>query len=413
MLKRWNLMLIAGSFLLSIFGTFITRSGVIASVHSFTQSSVGYYFLVFLLLAAVFSFVLIWSRWPRLESEAELDSVVSREAAFLFNNLALVGIAFSVLWGTLFPIISELVRDVKITVGPPFFNRVNVPLGLLLLALTGIGPLIAWRRASPANLRRQFVLPVTAGLIMLAVLLASGARDGYAVSAIALGAFVTGAIVQEFWRGARARMRMHAESAPVALGRLVSRNRRRYGGYLVHVAVVMFFVAFAGMAFKQETEATLKPGESVELVSPFGHTYRFRHEGVSQFKALNRFVSAATVRVIRDGEDLGLLVSEKRQHLDALGQPTFEPSTEVGIRSDLREDIYLVYAGSIGGTEEAVYRVAINPLVWWVWAAGFLLTFGGLITMWPGGVAVRSVSERAPSVSQPVQGAELAGVGAG
>src|SRR5688500_9725589 len=347
MLKRWNLALVVGTFLLSIFGTFITRSGVIASVHSFTQSNVGYFFLVFLVLAAVFSFVLIWSRWPRLESEAELDSVVSREAAFLFNNLALVGIAFSVLWGTLFPIISELVRETKITVGPPFFNRVNVPLGLLLLALTGIGPLIAWRKASAANLRRQFVLPVAAGLVTAAVLLAAGARDGYAIVAIGLGAFVTGAVLQEFWRGVRARMRMYGEAAPVALGRLVARNRRRYGGYLVHVAIVIYFVAFAGMAFKRETEATLKPGQSVELASPFGHTYRFTHEGVSQYKALNRFVSAAAVRVHRDGADLGLLVSEKRQHVDTFGQPTFEPSTEVGIRSDLREDIYLVYAGPV------------------------------------------------------------------
>ena len=412
MLKRWNLMLIAGSFLLSIFGTFITRSGVIASVHSFTQSNVGYFFLVFLLLAAIFSFVLIWSRWPRLESEAELDSMVSREAAFLFNNLALVGIAFSVLWGTLFPIISELVRDTKITVGPPFFNRVNVPLGLLLLALTGIGPLIAWRKASAANLRRQFVMPLAAGIVALAALLATGARDGYAVVAIALGAFVTGAVAQEFWRGVRARMRMHAEAAPVALGRLVARNRRRYGGYLVHVAIVIYFVAFAGMAFKKETEATLRPGQSVELASPFGHTYRFMHEGVSQFKALNRFVSAATVRVFRDGEDIGLLVSEKRQHVDTFGRPTFEPSTEVGIRSDLREDLYLVYAGSVEGTEEAVYRVAINPLVWWVWAGGFVLTLGGLITMWPGGLAVRRVSERAPAVREQAPTAELAGAGA-
>ncbi len=413
MLKRWNLMLIAGSFLLSIFGTFITRSGVIASVHSFTQSSVGYYFLVFLLLAAVFSFVLIWSRWPRLEAEVELDSMVSREAAFLFNNLALVGIAFSVLWGTLFPIISELVRDTKITVGPPFFNRVNVPLGLLLLALTGIGPLIAWRKASAANLRRQFVMPVAAGLVTLALLLVAGARNGYAIMAIALGAFVTGAIVQEFWRGVRARVRMHSESVPVALARLVARNRRRYGGYLVHVGIVIFFVAFAGMAFKTETEATLRPGESVELVSPFGHTYRFLHEGVSQYESLNRFVSAAAMRVFRDGKDLGLLVSEKRQHVDASGQPTFEPSTEVGIRSDLREDIYLVYAGSVQGTEEAVYRVAINPLVWWVWAGGFVLTIGGLITMWPGGMAVRRAVERAPARREPAPDAGLAGVVSG
>src|SRR3989475_6399 len=211
MLKRWNLGLIVGTFLLSIFGTFITRSGVIASVHSFTQSNVGWFFLAFLVMAGVLSFTLLYTRWPALEPEAQLESLASREAAFLFNNLVLIGIAFSVLWGTLFPILSEAVRGTKITVGPPFFNRVNVPLGLLLLALTGIGPLIAWRKTSPANLRRQFTAPVTAGVLMAATLLASGMRDFYAVIALALAASVTGTIVQEFWRGVRARRRMHGE----------------------------------------------------------------------------------------------------------------------------------------------------------------------------------------------------------
>src|SRR5437868_2907242 len=186
MLKRWNLGLIVGTFLLSIFGTFITRSGVISSVHSFTQSNVGYFFLAFLVIAGTFGFTLLYTRWPLLEPEASLDSVVSREAAFLFNNLLFVGIAFSVLWGTLFPILSELVRGNKITVGPPFFNRVNVPLGLLLLGLTGVGPLIAWRKASPANLRRQFIVPVASGLVALAALLVFGVRDFYAVTALAL-----------------------------------------------------------------------------------------------------------------------------------------------------------------------------------------------------------------------------------
>src|SRR6266508_616967 len=167
MLKKWNLALILGSWLLSIFVTFITRSGVIASVHSFTQSSVGYFFLAFLVIAGVASFVLYWTRWPLLEADVQLESMLSREAAFLFNNLLFVGIAFSVLWGTLFPILSEAVRGTKITVGPPFFNRVNVPLGLLLLGLTGVGPLIAWRKASAANLRRQFVAPVATGLLAL------------------------------------------------------------------------------------------------------------------------------------------------------------------------------------------------------------------------------------------------------
>ena len=185
MLKRWNFGLIIATFLLSIFGTFITRSGVIASVHSFTQSNVGYFFLAFLLVAAVLAFTLLRTRWESLEAEVQLESVVSREAAFLFNNLLLVGVAFSVLWGTLFPILSELIRGSKITVGPPFFNRVNVPLGLLLLSLTGIGPLIAWRKASTANLKRQFIAPVMAGLVTLALLLSGGLRDGDALGALA------------------------------------------------------------------------------------------------------------------------------------------------------------------------------------------------------------------------------------
>jgi cytochrome c-type biogenesis protein CcmF len=405
MLKRWNLGLIVGTFLLSIFGTFITRSGVISSVHSFTQSNVGYFFLAFLIIAGTFGFTLLYTRWPLLEPEAELDSVVSREGAFLFNNLLFVGIAFSVLWGTLFPILSELVRGHKITVGPPFFNRVNVPLGLLLLALTGVGPLIAWRKASIENLKRQFLTPVSAGLVTLALLLASGMRDLYPLMALALAGFVAGTIVQEFYRGTRARMRMHAEPVPVAFTRLVGRNRRRYGGYLVHVGMLIYFVAFAGMAFKREQEATLKPGQSIEMRSPFGHTYTFTHLGISQFEALNRIVSAATVQVTKDGKPAGLITSEKRQHVDSFKRPTFEPSTEVGIRSGLQEDVYVVFAGAVNGTEEAVYRFNLNPLVWWVWFGGVVLVFGGLVTMWPGGGPV----VRAPRGAPADYGAALAG----
>jgi cytochrome c-type biogenesis protein CcmF len=353
MLKRWNFGLIIGTFLLSIFGTFITRSGVIASVHSFTQSNVGYFFLAFLVVACILAFTLLYTRWSLLQAEVQLESVLSREAAFLFNNLLFVGIAFSVLWGTLFPILSELVKGSKITVGPPFFNRVNVPLGLLLLGLTGIGPLIAWRKASTANLRRQFIAPVTLGVLTLGALLVLGVRDLYAVMALALAGFVAGTILQEFYRGIRARRRMHGESTGVALGRLIARNRRRYGGYIVHAGILIYFVAFAGMAFKQEKEATLKPGEAVEMRSVFGHTYRFTHVGISQYEALNRIVSAATVEVSEDGGPPRLMTSEKRQHVDSFKRPTFEPSTEVAIRSTVQEDLYIVFAGAVNGTEEA------------------------------------------------------------
>jgi cytochrome c-type biogenesis protein CcmF len=407
MLKRWNFALVIGTFLLSIFGTFITRSGVIASVHSFTQSNVGYFFLGFLVVVAILAFTLLYTRWSMLRADVELESVLSREAAFLFNNLLFVGVAFSVLWGTLFPILSELVRGTKITVGVPFFNRVNVPLGLLLLGLTGVGPLIAWRKASANNLKRQFIAPLTSGLITLAVLLALGVRDFHATVAISLAGFVAGTIVQEFYRGVRARRRMHGESPPLAFARLIARNRRRYGGYIVHFGVLIYFVAFAGMAFKREREATLKPGESVEMGSPFGHTYRFTHMGVSQYEALNRIVSAATVEVAKDGRSLGLMTSEKRQHIDSFKRPTFEPSTEVGIRSDLQEDLYIVYAGSVDGTEEAVYRFNINPLVWWVWFGGFVLALGGILTMWPGGGPIGPAPRRAQA------GYEVTLVGAG
>jgi cytochrome c-type biogenesis protein CcmF len=165
----------------------------------------------------------------------------------------------------------------------------------------------------------------------------------------------------------------------------VGRNRRRYGGYLVHLGVLVYFVAFSGMAFRREMEATLKPGESVELASPFGHSYRLTHVGISQYEALNRIVSAATVEISKDGKRVGLMTSEKRQHVDSFKRPTFEPSTEVGIRSGLQEDLYIVFAGAVGGTEQAVYRFTINPLVWWVWFGGFVLVFGGIVTMWPGG----------------------------
>jgi cytochrome c-type biogenesis protein CcmF len=385
MLKKWNLALIIGSWLLSIFGTFITRSGVISSVHSFTQSNVGYFFLFFLLAAGIASFTLYASRLPLLEAETRLESVVSREASFLFNNLLLIGIAFSVLWGTLFPILSELVQGTKVTVGPPFFNLVNIPLGLALLALTGIGPLIAWRRASVPNLKRQFAVPAASGGLTLLVLLVAGMRDVYAVMAIALAGFVATTIVQEFARGVRTRHRQYAEPHLVAFGRLIARNRRRYGGYIVHTGLVVLFVAFAGMAFKTETEAALKPDESVSLRSPYGYIYTFTHLGISQYDALNRQVTAATVEVRRDGRPIGILTPEKRQHVDGLGRPTFQPSTEPSILSFLREDLYSVLGGTVNGTEQAVFRFTINPLVWWVWYGGLIVALGGLIVMWPGG----------------------------
>jgi len=395
MLKKWNMMLIMLSFLLCIFGTFITRSGIVSSVHSFAQSSVGTFFLVFLVVATVGLAWLLWIRFPLLKAEAKLESMASREATFLFNNLLLVGMAFSVLWGTMFPVISELVRGSRVTVGPPFFNQVNIPIGLALLALTGIGPLIAWRRASTHNLRRQFVVPVVAGLVAVFAAVALGMRHGYALMTVSFSAFVVATIMQEFWKGAGARHRLHGENHALALVRLVGRNRRRYGGYIVHLAIVIYFVAFIGEAYKTDMEASLLPGETATLRSAFGHEYTFTHVGVSQYDQLNRFVSAASVEVTKGASRLGILTSEKRQYWDSMGQPVFQPSTEPAIRSGLLEDLYITYAGSVEGTEEAVYRFTINPLVWWLWFGGVLLVVGGVVTLWPGGASSQASVRKA------------------
>ncbi len=412
MLKRWNLSLVIATFLLSIFGTFITRSGVIASVHSFTQSSVGYFFLAFLVVAATLSFTLLHTRWDALEPEAQLEAVASREAAFLFNNLALVGIAFSVLWGTLFPILSEWITDAKKTVGPPFFNRVNIPLGLFLLFLTGVGPLIAWRKASARNLQRQFIVPTAVGLVTLAAVLAGGLRNGYALMSLGLAGFVLGTVGQEFGRGIRARRQLHGEGVATALVRLVGRNRRRYGGYIVHVGIVLYFVAFTGYAFKVSREVELVPGESATVQSPFGHEVTFTYLGVSQYSQLNRRVSAATLRVSRDGRPIGEVIPEKRQHVNSFGEETFTPSTEVGLKSSLREDIYVMYAGSPDGTERARFSLIVTPLVAWFWIGGAVLVLGGVLAMWPGGPEIRTRVRGRQGASQAGYAASLSGTGA-
>jgi cytochrome c-type biogenesis protein CcmF len=382
MLRKWNVTLVVSAFLLSIFGTFITRSGIISSVHSFAQSPVGNWFAVFLIVAIVITAYLVSTRLNDLRSNAQLESMISREAAFLYNNLVLVGIAFSVLWGTLFPIISEAVRGNKITVGPPFFNTVNIPLGLLLLLLTGIGPLIAWRRASVANLKRQFIIPVTAAITIGVLFFAFGVHNVPALLSYTFGALVLTTITQEFYKGVDARHRMYGESRLIALPRLVARNRRRYGGYIVHLGVVVVFAAFAGLAFKREFDLTLKPGDSKVVTDAWGHRWTFLSQGISRYTVLNREVTAIALDVSRDGKPAGVITSEKRQHVDSRGAPTFEPSTEVGIKGSFKQDVYVVLAG-VRGADAAEVRVTFNPLVRWVWLGGALMAIGGLVVMWP------------------------------
>ena len=389
MLRKWNVILVAASFLLAIFGTFITRSGVISSVHAFAQSDVGYWFAGFLLVSDRRRGVPDREPPARPRGDrASREHGEPRGQRSSSTTCSWSAIAFSVLWGTLFPMLSEAVRGEKITVGPPFFNTVNVPLGLLLLGLTGVGPLIAWRRASPSNLRRQFAVPVAGGVIALVLLWAFGMREPYALISFALAAFVLTTIVQEFGKGTSARRRMYGESLPTALARLVARNRRRYGGYIVHVGVVILFAAFAGFAFKKENDISLGPGETAALVDPYGHRWTFTSQGVSEFEQLNRRVVAVGLQTTRDGRPKGLIRSERRQHVDSRGVPTFEPSTEVGIDYSLRQDVYVVLAGV--ADDRAEMRIAFNPLVAWVWIGGVIMAIGGVIVMWPS-------AERRPS----------------
>jgi len=382
MLRKWNVVLVVVSFLLAIFGTFITRSGVIESVHSFAQSPVGPWFATFFVLSTGISIYLVGIRLRDLEAKAELESMVSREAAFLYNNLVLCGIAFAVLWGTVFPLLSEWAGKSKITVGPPFFNAVNIPLGLLLLALTGIGPLIAWRKASVSNLRRQFAMPAWTGVAVGVALFAAGMRNVSALIAYVLCGFVAGTIIQEFYKGIRARQAIHGESVITGFVHLVARNRRRYGGYIVHAGIVMLFAAFAGLAFRSEHDISLKAGESFTTNDPYGHSWRFVSQGVSFYNRVDRDVVAVGLEAFRDGKRLGIITSEKRQYVDAQRNPLFNPITEVGIRTTSKLDTYIVLAG-IRDREVAELRVTFNPLVVWVWAGGVLMVIGGVIVMWP------------------------------
>ncbi|HXF83660.1 MAG TPA: heme lyase CcmF/NrfE family subunit [bacterium] len=372
MLKVWNIVLIVLTFALAIFGTFLTRSGVLSSVHSFALSSMGPLFFAFILVILGVSTALLVTRLPALRSAAELDSLISRESSFLFNNLILVGAAFSVFLGTVFPILSEGVRGVKISVGPPFFNQVNVPIGLALLFLMGVCPLLAWRKASAHNLRRSFLLPAAAGAAGAIVLVARGLTHPAAVGAFALCVFVAAAIGQDFHRAAMVRRR-HGEPYARAALMLIARNHRRYGGYIVHLGIVLLFLGMAGGAFSTEREALLRPGERLTI-----GRYTLRYEGASTYPTASALVTAATLTVFNDTHRLAVLTPQRNIHRTHEDQPM----TEVAIRSTLREDLYVILAG-LGEDGAANLRVIINPLMMWMWIGSIVLTVGTMIAFWP------------------------------
>jgi cytochrome c-type biogenesis protein CcmF len=375
MLKVWNLSLIGLAFGLTLFGTFITRSGVISSVHSFTQSGLGPYFLSFLIAVTLAYTALLIFRSKQLRSPAEFESYLSREAAFLFNNLMLVGIAFAVFWGTIFPVLSEAVRGVKITVGPPFFNRVNGPLALGLVFLMGIGPLIAWRRTTTSNLVRSFAAPVVIGVATGIIAAAGGIRQWYVLTAFSLAAFVLGTVLVEFRRGMNARRHMVSEPRAKALVNLVAKNNRRYGGYIIHIGTIVAFVGIVGSSFfRTEVKKSVHAGDSFTIGS-----YTLRFQGLEQTDTPHLESATALVEVLRpDGREITVMSPAK-----LFFKRPQQPATKVAIRSTPFSDLYVVLAGIDDSGQTATFEVFLTPLVFWLWAGGLMMVLGTVVVMWP------------------------------
>jgi cytochrome c-type biogenesis protein CcmF len=379
MLRVWNMVLIILTFTLCIFGTFLTRSGVMSSVHSFTASSLGPIFLTFVFFILIVSFGLMYTRMNDLRSTRRMESFTSRESGFLFNNMVFVVMCFSVFWGTLFPVISEAVRGTKITVGPPFFNQINIPIGLILLGLTGVGPLLAWRRTGKKNLIRNFTFPILTGLSSAIVLLIIGYRD-YVVISFSLGAFVTATITTEFIRGIRARNKKFKESPITALKMMVSKNRSRYGGYVVHLGIVFMFIGFTGHAFDKEKEFSLKVGETDHVAG-----YGFELIQLSESERPNHYAWISDLRVTKDnGEFVTNLRPEKRVYFHRNPDVNRrQPHSELDIYSTLNKDIYSIFSAVDKENGVAFIKIMVNPLVRWVWIGGCILVFGTLIALWP------------------------------
>ena len=373
MMKVWNIILISATFFLCIFGTMMTRGGLVSSVHAFAQSEIGVYFVWYLIIGIGITAYFIASRRQYLRSEAELESVVSRESSFLFNNVILLASCFAVLWGTLFPVISEYFTGNKITVGAPFFNKVNVPIALFLLFLTGVGPLFAWRRTSLESLRRNFQWPALAAVLCAAALVAGGMRHFYATVCFSLCAFVTLTVLMEFYRGGRVIQRKLGMSLASALVELTWRNTRRYGGYLVHMAIVLMFVGFAGAAFNIIHQQEMAVGDSIEVGG-----YEFKLQNVSEMDNPNYFRAVAAIDVTRNGEFLETMMPERRFY-----HASQQPTSRVDVRNRLGGDVYLVYAGQSSDGANPIVQVYLNPLVNWIWIGSFMLVLGTLVALIP------------------------------
>ncbi|MGH3065922.1 MAG: heme lyase CcmF/NrfE family subunit [Gaiellaceae bacterium] len=394
MLRVWNVLLVILAFSLSLFGTFLTRSGVVNSIHAFTQSSIGPWFLAFIGVTVAVSLALVFWRLPQLRSPTRLESPISREAAFLFNNLLLLALCLAILWGVVYPMLSEAIRGEAVVLGRSYYDFFLRAFGLPLLLLMGIGPLIAWRSASLRSLATTFRWPALVALATGLSLLALGAGSSIpGLVAYTFSAFVLATIVLEFARGTRARKALGASSWPVAFSSLMARNRRRYGGYVVHAAIVLLAIGIAGSsAFDSVADARLSQGEALAIG---GYTLVYR--SLDERQSANATEIRATLGVSRGGDDLGTLEAGKNAY-------TIEQqvSNEVGIRSDklTGEDLFVI-AEQIDADGGVHFRVFVKPLVNLIWLAGLVFLLGSVIALWPDRREQRRLVARASEVGLP------------
>ena len=375
MLRVWNVTLVILTFFLTIFGTFMTRSGIVQSVHAFGEdAALARMFTIFMVTILVVSFGFVIYRLPLLRARNELDSWVSREAAFLANNWILLFSAFFVLFATMFPTLSEALTGERLTVGPPFFNKWMLPIGLMLLLLTGIGPLLAWRKSTLLNLRDQFLVPVAAAALVGGAIVALGVRVWTSGICFALCGFVVGTIGQECWRGARVRQTTTGSDVFTAFIGLVARNKRRYGGYIVHIAIVLIFLGFAGEGFKHDEQVLLKPGQQAKVGD-----FTVRLDKIAVTDDGQKQMITGHTTVFRGNAEIARLYPANwffRKHEE-------EPTTEVAIRRSFAEDLYLVMPAYNLAEQSASMQIVVNPLVNWVWLGFGLLAFGTLLALAP------------------------------
>jgi cytochrome c-type biogenesis protein CcmF len=394
MLRRWNMTLIIITYLQVIEGTFITRSGVVSSVHSFAQSAIGPLFFVFIAGAFIISISLLFRRWGELKDDNQLDALLSRETLFLLNNLLFLIIDFIVFLGVHFPMVTELVAGEKITVGPEWYNFIITPFFLALVLLMGIAPLVAWKRASVKRLGRSLVVPAIIMVVVVAVFGVFGLITFSAAIAYAIIGLTTGVTVMEFHRGAAARTRSRGENYLVALWRLFGRNRRRYGGYLIHLGVVVMAIGIVGSnAFQQETQQTVAAGQTITVGD-----YIMRYDSLEQFEAVDeRTVTRATVTVFKNGREVTQL--QPRRDFYHSGQPMTIP----GNLSQIDEDFYVLLVDwEEISLSSSTFKIYVNPLINWVWAGGMIFIIGTLVAAWPDFSEERQRTPKA--VALPVAG---------